>query len=69
MKIHFCLLIYSQKLFFLTRKLTLKIDSAASTGSHGNYSKYFSFPWLPVVAAHDRKRLAQALYTSGSYWL
>ena len=40
--------------------LKLKIDSAASTGSSGNYMKHFCFPWPPVVAAHDRKRLARA---------
>jgi len=38
-------------------------------GSRGNYIKYVSFPWLPVVAAHDRKGLAQELHSSGSYGL
>jgi hypothetical protein len=28
-----------------------------------------SFPWPPVVAAHDHKKLARALHSSGSYWL
>jgi hypothetical protein len=36
---------------FLPKKVTLKIDSAASDGSHGNYMKYVSFLWPPVVAA------------------
>jgi len=31
--------------------------------------KYVVFPWLLVVAAHDRKTLAQALHSSWSYWL
>jgi hypothetical protein len=31
--------------------------------------KYVSFPWLPVVAAHDHKKLARALHNSASYWL
>jgi len=44
-----------------TKRRTLKIDSAAYTGSHGKYMKYISFPWLPVVAAHDRKTFARAL--------
>ena len=26
------------------------------------------FPWLPLVAAHIRKRLARALHISGVYW-
>jgi hypothetical protein len=30
----------------------------------GNHEKYFSFPWLPSVAAHVRKSLAQTLHTS-----
>jgi hypothetical protein len=30
---------------------TLKIDSAASNGSHGKNIKYVSFSWSPVVAA------------------
>ena len=36
---------------FLTKKQTLKIDSAASRGGHGKYMKYASFPWPSVVAA------------------
>jgi hypothetical protein len=36
--------------------------------SHGKYIKYVSFPWPPVVTAHDHKRLARALHFSGSYW-
>jgi hypothetical protein len=41
------------------KKLKLKIASPVSTGSHGKYTymKYVSFPWSPVVAAHDRNRL------------
>jgi hypothetical protein len=31
--------------------------------------KYVSFPWHPVVAAHDRNRLARAPHNRGSYWL
>ena len=27
----------------------LKINSAASTGSHGKYMKYISFPWQYVI--------------------
>jgi hypothetical protein len=37
------------------KRLTLKIDSAASTGSHGEYLKYVSFLWPPVEPAHDPK--------------
>ena len=47
----------------------MKMDSAASTGGHGKQMKYVSFPWPPVVAPHDRKTLAQAFHSSGSYWL
>jgi hypothetical protein len=45
----------------VTKKLMLQIDSTASAGSHGKYMKNVSFPWPPVVKAHDRKRLARAL--------
>jgi len=31
--------------------MTLKIESAASTGGQGNDMKYITFPWPPVVAA------------------
>ena len=57
-------LIPSKKLMFNKKNLALKIGSAASTGSHGKYIKNVSFPWPPVVAEHDRKRLARALYSS-----
>jgi hypothetical protein len=59
-------LIHSKKTV-LTKKAEEKIDSSASTGSHGKYMKYVSFPWSPVVAAHDRKRLTRAICSSGSY--
>jgi hypothetical protein len=29
----------------------LETDSPASSGSHMNYVKYVTFPWLPVEAA------------------
>jgi hypothetical protein len=45
------------KKILLTKKLMLKIDSASSTGSHGEYLKYVSFPWPPVEPAHDPKSL------------
>jgi hypothetical protein len=44
--------------FPATKKLKLKNNNFASAGSHGKYMEYISFPWFPVVAAHDRKRLA-----------
>lgn len=31
--------------------------------------KYVSFPWSPVVAAHDRESFTQGLNSSGSRWL
>jgi hypothetical protein len=31
--------------------------------------KYVSFPWLLMVAAHDRKMLVPAQHSSGSDWL
>jgi hypothetical protein len=43
----------------------LRIDSNASTGNHGKYMKYVSFPWRRVMAARDCKRLVQALHSSG----
>jgi hypothetical protein len=46
MAISFVFINFSQKVFF-NRKLTLKMDSAASTGSHGNYINV-SFLWPPV---------------------
>jgi len=51
---------------FLTKSkgITLNIDSAYSTGSHKTYMKYISFPWPPVVAAHERKTFAGALRSS-----
>lgn len=54
-------LIPSQRTIFNKKKKkpTLKINNAASTGSHGKYTKYVSFPWPSVVAAHDRKRLVE----------
>jgi hypothetical protein len=45
-------LIPSQKLF-LNKTITLKIGNPESTGSHGKYMKYFSFPWPAMMAAHD----------------
>jgi hypothetical protein len=36
--------------------------------SIGSQWKYSSFPWLPLLAAHIRKRLARAIHTSGGYW-
>jgi hypothetical protein len=42
------------------KKLELKIDSFASTESHGHYIKNVSFLWPPVVAA-------PALNSSGCY--
>jgi hypothetical protein len=53
----------------LTKELMLKIHGAASTGSHGRYMKYVSFPWPPVLVAHNRKKLVQAPHSSGGYWL
>jgi hypothetical protein len=41
----------------LTEELMLKIDNAATTGSHENNMKYVNFPWPPVVAAHDCKSI------------
>jgi hypothetical protein len=49
--------ITSKKLFF-KQKANIEIYNAASTRRHW---KYVGFPWFPVVATHDRKRLAQAL--------
>jgi hypothetical protein len=49
--------------------LQLKIDSVLCTESHGQHTKYVSFPWPPEVARHVRKRLAGAMHISGSYWL
>jgi hypothetical protein len=44
--------------YFLTKKLKLKLDSAASTGSKGKYMKCESLPLPSVVAAHDSKSTA-----------
>jgi hypothetical protein len=44
-----------------TTNFCVKIGSPVSVGSKW---KYISFPWLPLVAAHVRKRLARALHTS-----
>ena len=49
---------------FLNKNLTLKIDSAVSTGSHCKEMKYVIFPWPPVVAAHYRKWLARPLHSN-----
>jgi hypothetical protein len=45
----------------------LKINIGASTRNHGQCMKYISFPWPPVVAAHNRKRLERALQSSRIY--
>jgi hypothetical protein len=37
----------------------LETNKATSTGSCGKFIKYVSFPWPPVVAAHNRKRLLE----------
>jgi len=42
------------KKILLTKKLTLKIDSAASTGSSG---EYVGFLWPPAEPAHDPNSL------------
>ena len=47
----------------------LKIDRATSSGSCGKYMKYIGFPWPPVVAAHDRKRLPEHCIAAEGYWL
>jgi hypothetical protein len=49
-------------MFFLKAKV--KIDSPASTGSYGKYSymNYASFPWPPLVAGNDYKRLVRGLH-------
>ena len=52
----------------INEEAQVKIDSVASTGSQGEHMNV-SFPWFPVVAAHDPKRLARAPYSSRSYWL
>ena len=31
--------------------------------------KYVSFPWSPVLAAHDRERFPRGSNSSGSHWL
>jgi len=49
---------------FLTENLALKIDSAASTGSHGKCMRYVNFFWPPVPAARVRKTAARPLLTS-----
>jgi hypothetical protein len=54
-------LIHFQKLV-LNKTQTLKYDSAAYTGNHGNYMKCITFLWPSVVAA-------QALHGGGCYWL
>jgi hypothetical protein len=68
MKISFFSSIPSQKIVF-DKKLTQEIDNVASTGSRAKYMKYVSFPWPPVVKAHDRKMLTVALLSRESYWL
>jgi len=55
--------------FFKAKSPTLKIDSAASTGSSGSYMKYVIFLWPPVVAADAPKRLAPTLHIRRSNWL
>jgi len=37
----------------------LKTNRATSAESCGKYMKYVSFPWPPVVTAHNRKRLPE----------
>jgi len=56
-------LISSHKIFF-NKKDNVKSSSCASTGRHWKYTKYISFLWPPVLAAHDRKRLVGALRSS-----
>ena len=56
-----------KKIVFRRGKMTLRIKSAVSTGSHGKYMKWRSLPWSPVVAARDSKRRAQALDSSRIY--
>jgi hypothetical protein len=56
-------LIYSQKIFF-NKIDNVESHSCASTGHHWKYTKYISFLWPPVLAAHDRKRLVGALRSS-----
>jgi len=62
-------LIPFQKNGFLTKKAKVKIDSHAFAGSHGMYLKYASFPWPPLVAWNDCRRLARGQHNSGGYFL
>jgi len=43
------------KKLFLQKYIRLKIYINASTGRHGKFMKYTSFPWPLVVAAHNLK--------------
>ena len=51
------------------QNLTLIIVSVAYCESPGKCMKYVSFPWLLMVAAHDRKMLVPARHSSGNDWL
>jgi hypothetical protein len=48
------------------QKLKFIIFCVVSTERHGKYKKYISFPWSSVVSAHNRKKLVQALQSSGN---
>jgi hypothetical protein len=41
----------------------LKINSAASTGSHGKYMKYISFPWQHVIirGLHEHSKAVEVM--------
>jgi len=59
------LLITSQRYCFFN----FKNHSTASNGRHSSYMKCVGFPWPPVVAAHNRKRLGWAYHSRCNYWL
>jgi hypothetical protein len=42
---------------FFNKQLKLEFDSPSTAGNYRNYAKCVGFPWPPVVAAHDRKRV------------
>jgi hypothetical protein len=61
-----CIYIYIY-IYIYIKKLT-NLGNADFNGSHGKYINYVMFRWPPALIAHDCKRLAQTLHSSGSYW-
>jgi hypothetical protein len=58
---------FTLKNLFLTKKLKLKIDSAASCGGQEKLTYSRFFPWLPLEAGYQFQRFTSHLNVVGSF--